>query len=372
MALDDGVLEIVELLDPAINVSGSLGFAINASTRNERTGASVAPAGDVNGDGVDDVVIAASFGEAGGTLGSGRCDVVFGSGVGFVPVFELSLLDGSNGFSVNGLSEGDNTGRRLGPAGDFNGDGFDDVVITTTLGTDSSQVSGAGQCYVIFGRPGPFPSQIDLGSLNGTNGFAIDGIAVDDSSGRNASSVGDLNGDRIDDLVISAPTADPNGLPGAGESYVIFGSADLVSDLSLQDGLFQLADLRDPEVNPAGALGFVLSGIAGGDGSGGVAPAGDVNGDSIDDLLVSAPNADPNGFSSGQTYVIYGQLAGCSRADIAVPRLQIDAFDSGAYFDRLARGVMLADLWPIDDGDGLIDVLDYVVFEATFAAGCAH
>jgi hypothetical protein len=67
-------------------------------------------------------------------------------------------------------------------------------------------------------------SVFSLSSLDGTNGFRIDGIDASDNSGWSVSSAGDVNGDGIDDLIIGAFAADPNGSSYAGESYVVFGS----------------------------------------------------------------------------------------------------------------------------------------------------
>ena len=64
---------------------------------------------------------------------------------------------------------------------------------------------------------------IELSSLNGVNGFVLNGIDVGDRSGRPVSSAGDVNGDGIDDLIIGARYADPNLNSTAGESYVVFG-----------------------------------------------------------------------------------------------------------------------------------------------------
>ncbi|NES87665.1 MAG: hypothetical protein F6K10_43635, partial [Moorea sp. SIO2B7] len=67
-----------------------------------------------------------------------------------------------------------------------------------------------------------FNSTFNLSDLNGTNGFIINGIDAFDNSGESVSSAGDINGDGIDDLIIGARGANPNG-SGSGESYVVFG-----------------------------------------------------------------------------------------------------------------------------------------------------
>jgi len=137
--------------------------------------------------------------------------------------------------------------------------------------------------------------RLNLSELNGTNGFRLDRIDAGDLSGGSVVSAGDVNGDGFDDLVIGASDADPNGIPGAGETYVVFGSAaGLAPSLALQ--------------SLDGTTGFRLDGIDAFDNCGvSVAAAGDVNGDGFDDLAIGASGADPSRrLNAGETYVVFG------------------------------------------------------------------
>jgi hypothetical protein len=103
---------------------------------------------------------------------------------------------------------------------------------------------------VVFGGPGVGAGgSLDLSSLNGTNGFVLNGIDASDLSGVSVSSAGDVNGDGVDDVIIGARDADPNGQTSAGESYVVFGGPGVGAGGSLD-----LASLD-------GTNGFVLNGI---------------------------------------------------------------------------------------------------------------
>jgi hypothetical protein len=277
-------------------LNGSNGFAINGIAAGDRLGLSVSSAGDVNGDGFDDLIIGAANTDPNGIRYAGQSYVVFGSNSGFGAGLDLSTLNGSNVFAINGIAAGDGSGLSVSSAGDVNGDGFDDLIIGA-LGADPNGINLAGQSYVVFGSNSGFGAGLDLSTLNGSNGFAINGIAAFDVSGRSVSSAGDVNGDGFDDLIIGA-SASPNGIDGAGQSYVVFGSNSGFG-----------ANLNLSALN--GSNGFAINGIAAGDSSGySVSSAGDVNGDGFDDLIIGAIFASPNGISeAGQSYVVFGRAS---------------------------------------------------------------
>jgi hypothetical protein len=140
--------------------------------------------------------------------------VVFGSNSGFGAGLNLSDLNGSNGFAINGIAA--LTIRlSVSSAGDVNGDGFDDLIIGARVPTPTASVCRAKLCGVWQQQwlwCGPQPV-----TLNGSNGFAINGIAAVDESGSSVSSAGDVNGDGFDDLIIGANGADPNGISMQGK-----------------------------------------------------------------------------------------------------------------------------------------------------------
>lgn len=278
------------------SLNGTNGFVINGIDTGDRSGKAASAAGDVNNDGIDDLVIGAFMADPGFRDAAGECYIVFGGiGVGSSGFLDLSALNGTNGFIINGIDPGDEVGFSVSSAGDANGDNIDDLLLGAFVADPGGKV-WAGETYVVFGATGLGASgSLELSTLNGANGFVINGIDESDRSGVSVAAAGDINGDGEDDLIIGANYAEPNGVSEAGESYVIFGGPGLGAS-----GAIELASLN-------GSNGFVLNGAAAGDRSGGsVAPAGDLNGDGFADVVIGARYADPNGENTGESYVVFG------------------------------------------------------------------
>ena len=190
------------------------GFRINGSNPDDFSGRSVSGAGDVNGDGLADLIVGASYANS----GAGESYVVFGKSN--TSTVELNNL-GTEGFIINGIDTNDYSGRSVSGAGDLNGDGLADIIVGA-FRADPNGIVDAGETYVVFGKANS--TAVDLGNL-GTEGFRIDGIDMDDRSGRSVSGAGDVNGDGLADLIVGGLNGDPNGFSNAGESYVIFSPA---------------------------------------------------------------------------------------------------------------------------------------------------
>ena len=220
---------------PANGGDGSIGVTLFGVDAGDRSGRVVNHIGDMNGDGLDDLLI--------GALG-GESYVVFGKADWLAsPTLTLNVatLDGTNGFTLFGVDSSDGSG-----VGDVNGDGFDDLLI----GASNAYASGAS--YVVFGKADWSASPtLRLAALDGTNGFTLFGVDERDYSGGAVSGAGDVNGDGFDDLLIGAHygSGAGNARTYAGESYVVFGKADWSASPTLD-----LATLN-------GINGFTLFGV---------------------------------------------------------------------------------------------------------------
>jgi len=152
---------------------GGNGFVLTGVSPNDGFGNS-ASAGDVNGDGFADLIVGASRvnGPQPNAFAVGASYVVFGAS-GLTGDISVSSLNGSNGFKLHGEGHQNYSGASVASAGDVNGDGFADLII----GSPGRHTGGAA--YVVFGKASGFAADIDLGSLDGSNGFKIVDLRVD-------------------------------------------------------------------------------------------------------------------------------------------------------------------------------------------------
>ena len=194
---------------------------------------------------------------------------------------------------------------------------------------------------MVFGGAAGFPATLDLGTLDGTNGFSITGAATSDLFGRSID-YGDFNGDGLDDLIVGA---DPSDTATEG-SFVIFGSTASfastfsVSALDLTAGF----EILGPSLAVADDLGFLVS------------SAGDFNGDGIEDFAISAPYVTPaSGVTqAGSTFIVFGTTAspGASLSVNALTGSNGIELNGDTFVDVL--GVALANIGDIN-GDGIDD-----------------
>lgn len=259
------------------HLSSKEGFKIKGRDHSDM-GKTVSTAGDVNGDGYDDIVLGAPLESSPDRRFAGAVWVIYGRKGSMHSDIDLVNLNPKNGFRIKGESAQSKIGRTVSPLGDVNDDGIDDF----TIG------NGSGVTWVIYGKAGQTRSDIDLADLNPKDGSRVKGGSTDGRTCETVSSLGDVNGDGINDFTVAG---------GSQRAWVIFGQKGRgCSDvdpkhLSSQDGF---------EIERGGAADGRNVQIS-------VFAAGDVNKDGYDDLIVKAYASDPYSNDDEEAaYIIYG------------------------------------------------------------------
>ena len=255
-------------------------------------GVSVSGAGDVNNDGYDDMLIGA-WAENSGGKDAGAAYLMLGPASGTISLSEAEA-------KFIGLSGGDYAGYSTDSAGDVNDDGYADVLISAHY--DSTAAVGAGAAYLMLGPVSGDVSFDDAdGKLYGERSFDTAGISL--------SGIGDMNDDGYDDILIGAPHESTAG-DEAGAAYVVAGP--MTDELSLADAEAKLTgeDIYD-------YAGYCVSG------------AGDVNNDGYDDILVGAYYESSVDAGTGASYLVLGPVSGeisLSAADAKLTGININDF----------------------------------------------
>ncbi|MBP7149748.1 MAG: FG-GAP repeat protein, partial [Acidobacteria bacterium] len=259
-------------------------WRVEGGKANAAIGTAVATAGDVNGDGYADVIVASEWYQ--NTLAEeGRASVYLGSPAG------LATTSGWNG---EGNQASAYYGYALSSAGDVNGDGYSDIAVGA-YSYDNGEVN-EGRVFVYHGSASG-PEVTAHWTAEGNQSSAYFGYAV--------ARAGDVNGDGYDDLVVGAQRHDGK-LTDEGRVMVYHGSPSGLS---------------------ASAAWYKDGGQAGAEFGGAVAGAGDVNGDGFADIIIGARLYDSEGLAdSGLALVYHGSVSGLgSSAAWSMSTKQVDA-----------------------------------------------
>lgn len=239
-------------------------FAVAGSQAGSNFGFAAAPAGDVNADGYDDLIVGAPFERP----ESQQVYIYAGSAAG---------LNATAFFTASSSQDRDFLGYSVDGGGDVNGDGVDDFIVGAHGSDIATDTTDAGIVYIYHGAAGVQPSLA----------LTITGESADDQFGWSAALAGDVNGDGYADLIAGAWKYDND----RGRVYLFHGSPA---------GIQATPALTLTGEQPLDGFGYSVDG------------AGDVNGDGFDDVVIGAWQNDDGGSQAGKLYVYYGSAAGVS------------------------------------------------------------
>ena len=292
---------------------------LQSNQTNAELGASVAGAGDVNGDGVSDVIVGAPGYDAG----------QFDEGAAFVFLGSQSGIPNGTPSTADATLQSDQAGARLGHsvagAGDVNGDGYGDIIVGAY--DYSAGQSTEGAAFVFHGGP----AGISSGSPATANS-TLQSDQVQSRFGIRVSGLGDVNGDGYSDVIVGALYFDA-GQTDEGAAFVFHGGP-----LGIANGNPTTANstLQSDQANAT--LGWSSSG------------AGDVNGDGYADVIVGSPSYD-FGQSKGAAFVFHGGPAGIANGTPSSANSTLQSDQADASFGISATGA--GDV----NGDGYADVI---------------
>lgn len=249
----------------SVGVATMANNVIEGPSEGEQFGCSVAGAGDVNGDGYGDLVVGALSASPGGRTNAGEVSILHGS--------EMGIKSGPSQV-IEGVGERDLFGSSVAGVGDVNRDGYADVMIGATQ-ADPGGRANAGTAAIYLG--GPAGTAMVPAVL-------LEGATSNDRFGSSVAGAGDINADGYNDVIVGAYYTSPGARLQSGSASVFYGNVSAIAN------------------TPA----FVLEGVANNDQFGStVSSAGDVNGDGFDDLAIAAVLADPGGRMNAGTVSIY-------------------------------------------------------------------
>lgn len=291
----------------------------------DRLSFAVTRAGDVNGDGYDDLLISAPLNDENG---SNRGQVYLILGTAETLSLDQNIESAALASFIGEVNE-DQFGHSIAGLGDVNGDGYDDFMIGAPYNDEGG--TSAGKAYLFLGKHGNWQMDTATTAAN----FHFVGESSGDKFGISVAAAGDVNGDGLKDFLIGA-SGDDTEAENSGQVLLFLGSEG-ISDSTTY--------LLVPNAS--------FLGEQAGDGAGfGISGAGDVNGDGFDDIIIGSPYSDEGSSDAGKIYLVFGH-SGTWTTDVSLGDADASFIGESANDRAGVQNTMVGDI----NMDGFDDFL---------------
>lgn len=317
---------------------GGLDVTIQGKAVSDNLGYEVSSGGDLNADGFDDLLIGARNNDD-AVSGAGAVFTIYGS-PNLSATFRVS--DTAGDMTILGKNGTDLLGIATFGIGDFNGDGFDDVIAGAALGdpydpaNSAGAITNAGAAYILYGGA----------SLSQTYNISGEGVSVtllgrvtQDQFGTELRGAGDVNLDGFDDVIVGARNNDDGGSNNEGAAYIFYGGSGITSGTTTRAGN---NDVTIMGANTTDYVGRDVSGLS------------DINNDGFDDVIAGATGHDATASDAGVAFIVYGRRSLSGTVDTASFEEDISLLGKAVATENFGRG--LSGIGDVND-DGYYDFI---------------
>jgi hypothetical protein len=342
-----GDIYVLSGSDNGVVLDGFLGVRQNGSLEGGDEFGRAWVCGNFDGDPYADLAVGSPGEDMWSWFDAGAVHVFYGSPVGLEQSNSDVWSQASPGFH-GGVETNDRFGSSL-AAGDFDGDGDDDLVIGVPQ-ESFGNVSQAGVAHILHGSTSGLTT-LDMQTISQSSPGIHGGIEYIDRFGLRLTT-GDFDGDGFQDLVIGVPMEDLGSIKNAGDIHVVYGSVSGLDTYTTQTWTQGTAGLSEsPEIHDW--FGWGLS-------------AGDIDGDGHDDLAIGVASEELDG-EDGVVHILYGSAAGLDATGAQLLSSATSGLDTSVV-SELGRATVLADF----DGDGYADLATSSDIRPTGGAGRIH
>ena len=309
-------------------------------------GWSVANIGDLDNDGTPDIAVGSPGTRAGGAP-TGYVEILLMNSDGTVKSATLINGDTPNGPA---LAVGDRFGASVSGIGDLDGNGAVDIAVGAPGHFENSE--STGDAYILFmNNDATIKSTVDLGASNTTTNGPV--LVANDRFGESVSTIGDIDGDNITDIIVGAPGHAVRGV-ATGDAYILFLNADGTPKSTVEIGV---DTPNGPAIAVGDRFGWSATGI------------GDLDGDGTPDIAVGAPGRIIGSTVAGTIHIILLTPDGTPKTSITINDNTPNGPSTLEVGDRFGSSIgTISDL----DNDGIAEIVVGALGDLVVGTGKVH